>query len=839
MGEDQIVPSKLIPRDRLEYMPAKSQQPLVSVIIPTHNQEEHIERCLASVLNQSLQDLEVIVIDDASTDMTNNICQKWKKKDDRVQIYVNKKNMGQGFARNRALRLAEGKYISFVDSDDYLAPNFLLHAVYLLEQNHNVDIVHFSFLLVDEAGNTIKEERDKDGLFEGKEIFQLYCEEKLRANAVWSKLFRKDFLQNHEISFPHYLFEDNLFLLKAYFFAKHILFVDEIGYHYVRCPHVASAVNPIRSTHRHIDGILHLVAEMDSFYRQRLSLSDMKRFATQKYSGLLWRLQQHLPYVIFLAKLDVDPFTEINMEHLAASPDFLRLILDDYARLYATHSNYTPGLPAECYATYQQATPPDELVSFSLHSTMPKTIKLSIIIYTFNMATTVNRCLESVLEQYDSNSMEIILIDDCSTDQLNWTLCQFIVQHNQSIRLFRTPWNCGIGAARKLAIQQSKGDYITFVNGSDFVTPNFFRRGLALTDLHTDCQAFCFSYIDWDTVHQCEIRQCSMPDGVISQSEATAMLQYISFNFGASCKLFKRSFVLQFEHYHLNENYICILFMHARATHIRYSSIIMYYYGRNLSAVATPPHNFNTTIDSLKLTHSLLTDEFGLSEKSTEYKDHIALYNSGYRIKNILLYIYACNFYGLHTPLTEDTLSAFTLSKEFLSNLLIDYAKLLRTPLPTRTSHATEKLSKKEPLKQPPSHKENKTMHYRLYIPRIDAGSILERIARKLGLLLARITLKFGPSVADQLTIRRSGCFDETYYLKTYPDIASKGVDPIIHYVRFGAEEGRNPTSWFDTSYYCKHNPDVVAAKQNPFCHYLQFGFHEGRKTSRNDVTPN
>ena len=86
-------------------------------------------------------------------------------------------------------------------------------------------------------------------------------------------------------------------------------------------------------------------------------------------------------------------------------------------------------------------------------------------------------------------------------------------------------------------------------------------------------------------------------------------------------------------------------------------------------------------------------------------------------------------------------------------------------------------------------------------------------------------------SARHAYVIRQSGLFDVCWYLDQYPDVADAGVDPVLHYVRCGAKEGRDPAPWFSTSAYLQANPDVAASGVNPFYHYIRYGFVEGRKS--------
>ena len=95
---------------------------LISVIIPVYKVEDYLEICIKSVIKQTVTDLEIILVDDGSPDQCSKICDLWAHKDSRIKV-IHKENGGLSDARNAGLNVAQGKYISFVDSDDWIAPN--------------------------------------------------------------------------------------------------------------------------------------------------------------------------------------------------------------------------------------------------------------------------------------------------------------------------------------------------------------------------------------------------------------------------------------------------------------------------------------------------------------------------------------------------------------------------------------------------------------------------------------------------------------------------------------------------------------------------------------------
>ena len=131
------------------------QMPLVSIITPTYNSEQFIESSIRSVQNQSYTNWEMIVVDDCSTDTTEQIISHFCQNDKRIQFYKLQKNSGPGIARNQALTLAKGRFIAFLDADDLWQPNKIQKQVEHLK-THNLPFTFSFYDCIDENGNSLK-----------------------------------------------------------------------------------------------------------------------------------------------------------------------------------------------------------------------------------------------------------------------------------------------------------------------------------------------------------------------------------------------------------------------------------------------------------------------------------------------------------------------------------------------------------------------------------------------------------------------------------------------------------------------------------------------------------
>ena len=153
------------------------KQPLVSIIIPCYNVEQYLDRCITSVITQTLKEIEIILVDDNSPDRVPEMCDEWAKKDQRIKV-IHKKNEGLGMACNSGLAIATGKYIAFLDSDDWV-DSTMYQTMYETAEKYQAQMVFTGLRRVDVYGNILGFLHHKDGLMVYKnkeEIDQLACD---------------------------------------------------------------------------------------------------------------------------------------------------------------------------------------------------------------------------------------------------------------------------------------------------------------------------------------------------------------------------------------------------------------------------------------------------------------------------------------------------------------------------------------------------------------------------------------------------------------------------------------------------------------------------------------
>ena len=171
------------------------RNPILSIIIPVFNSEEHLQQCIDSVINQSFRDYELIIIDDGSQDDSGLICNKYAEKDCRIKV-IHQKNQGVSSARNVGIESASGEWITFVDSDDYLAENYLD-----IDYSLSVDLILQKKTVI---GQEDLEETYPIGLYEGSSLRQflsLYMTGAL-FRVPWGKFFKTSVIKDGNIRFP-------------------------------------------------------------------------------------------------------------------------------------------------------------------------------------------------------------------------------------------------------------------------------------------------------------------------------------------------------------------------------------------------------------------------------------------------------------------------------------------------------------------------------------------------------------------------------------------------------------------------------------------------------------
>lgn len=207
---------------------------LISIIVPVYNVEKYLEKCVESLTSQTLKDIEIILINDGSQDLSGNICDSLSKNDSRIKV-IHKENGGLSDARNIGIDLAVGEYLAFVDSDDWCEPK-MFEMLYNLAIKYKADIVQGDYIEAYDEECTIDNIQEEISKYSANEILEeLYGSKYPKAVVVWNKIYKKKLFD--KIRFPKgKLHEDEFTTYKLFHKANLIIDTNFPLYYYRQRP---------------------------------------------------------------------------------------------------------------------------------------------------------------------------------------------------------------------------------------------------------------------------------------------------------------------------------------------------------------------------------------------------------------------------------------------------------------------------------------------------------------------------------------------------------------------------------------------------------------------------
>ena len=255
--------------------------PKVSVILPIYNVEKYLAKCIESIVNQTLKDIEIICINDCSTDGSENIVKEYIKKDERIKLINNEQNSGIGFTRNIGINCSKGEYISFIDSDDYIENNYL-EELYQTAVKYNADIVFTNNINI-VRDNVLKpyyhnrihiwKKKFKNNWREGISGFNVNTPEKENTPeyplvSTVNKIFKKEFIINNNLKFQNFIIsEDTEFFYKYLVYTPRIFYNNESKYYYVQ--RKSSITHSIEKDNKIIEDSLTVFKNIFNFYKEK------------------------------------------------------------------------------------------------------------------------------------------------------------------------------------------------------------------------------------------------------------------------------------------------------------------------------------------------------------------------------------------------------------------------------------------------------------------------------------------------------------------------------------------------------------------------------------------
>lgn len=268
--------------------------PKVSIIVPVYNTEKYLFKCLISLIQQTLKEIEIIVVNDGSTDGSDFIISKFKDADARIKV-ITQSNQKQGAARNNGTQIASGEYVGFVDSDDWIDPDYF-EKLYNAAKKYDSDIALATNVRIGH-GKTKKRlditiSKFVTSLQEKFDICNL-CKDACPTN----KIYRLSMLKNNNITWPENIYcEDKLFSAKAVYYANGIVSVPDIYYYYFRRPD--STVNNKSSSKKTSDRELARKQVLEFLKEKDVKIRDMDFWAIKKdfkFLGIpIYRIKESL-----------------------------------------------------------------------------------------------------------------------------------------------------------------------------------------------------------------------------------------------------------------------------------------------------------------------------------------------------------------------------------------------------------------------------------------------------------------------------------------------------------------------------------------------------------------
>lgn len=435
----------------------------LSIIIPVYNAAPYLRQTLDSILKQSLRDIEVICVDDGSTDDSLSILQDYAKKDSRVQV-LHQENLHAGVARNAGMAVATGEYIHFLDADDYVL-DYAYEALYNKAVKYDLDCLKFASVAYDvqrEAAVDLPSftlSRLHAGYFnhlltlaEDSPIYKVNV-------APWNGIYRRSFLQEKELRFNDlFCVNDRSFFCAVITNARRMMLArDRLVVHRVS---LADSLVGVRAQH------------FDCHFRS-IELVEAQLIRDQVAPEIAERMMR---------KEFTDLFTWCT-EYCDGSESG-RLIAQETDQFVQHYQGRYSVLLKRLYQTVQQSlsspsmpkAPPEELPFRHKPCAKPK---VSVVVPIYNVEDYLNEALYSLTTQ-TLNEMEFICINDGSTDH-SMTIIKEYASLDQRFRILDGP-NGGYGKGMNRGIDAAKGEYVGILEPDDYVPQDMFRSLYQIAD---------------------------------------------------------------------------------------------------------------------------------------------------------------------------------------------------------------------------------------------------------------------------------------------------------------------------------------------------------------------
>ena len=210
----------------------KNMKEKVSIIIPIYKVEKYIRKCIDSVLKQTYNNIEIILVDDGSPDNCPSICDEYAKKDNRIKI-IHKKNGGLSDARNYGLDIATGNWITFIDSDDYVTEDYVETLLNLSEINYDIGVILPQYVYEGKINKKNQEKKSKSIILKSVDALEMMLYQKEFDTSAWGKIYKKELFEN--VRFPKgKLYEDISTIYITFLKSKNVVYYNKKKYMYLQ-----------------------------------------------------------------------------------------------------------------------------------------------------------------------------------------------------------------------------------------------------------------------------------------------------------------------------------------------------------------------------------------------------------------------------------------------------------------------------------------------------------------------------------------------------------------------------------------------------------------------------
>jgi|GEM_PF-756209 len=484
--------------ENAEILKLHVSMPKVSVIIPVFNAELYLEKCLDSVVNQTLKDIEIICVNDGSTDNSLHILNAYAEKDKRI-IVIDQPNINAGAARNTGLKITTGEYLAFFDADDFFEP-LMLEKMYNKCREDNADICACGFASYDMSTKKISSVfRIILELLPSKMPFSPHDIPKHIFNifnpAPWNKLFRADFIKKYSIEFQSLKHvNDAFFTHSAFAAAERITVIDQFFINY----RTKTSTSISESNSDRTLCIYEAAKGRGEFLKRYGFYDEFKECYLNSVSNyaacslvLAKSKDMWLNTAIFLKNKFIPDFKLFDYPETMYDKWNYDAMLFLMESSQAELESHNPVLRSD----ETTALPVDEALTFPFNDT-PK-IKVSVIIPVYNTELYIEECIRSVLRQ-SLMDIEIICVDDGSTDD-SLKIMRSIAEEDSRI-IILTQENQGLPTARNNALAIAKGEYISFLDSDDLLVWCALEHLYRQAKYHSLDDIFCEAHSFYDPV---------------------------------------------------------------------------------------------------------------------------------------------------------------------------------------------------------------------------------------------------------------------------------------------------------------------------------------------------